>query len=168
MRNITLLSALLFALAVSTSSISYAQKQKPSQPAKVVKKVPRKNTPITYKGNNYFLSHKKFYKPSGGKFTIVRPPFGMRVPIIPAVHLAFVFNSQRYYSAKGVIYQEVDNNEYVVVEPQAGMVVPELPEANVNTVEINGKTYYEFDTILYKQIPTVDGLQYEVVGSLDD
>jgi hypothetical protein len=47
-------------------------------------------------------------------------------------------------------------------------VVPELPENDVEVVTIDGETYYEFDDILYKPLVTKEGVQYEVVGRLDD
>ena len=59
-------------------------------------------------------------------------------------------------------------NEYEVVEPSVGTVVPELPENDVEVVTIDGETYYEFDDILYKPLVTKEGVQYEVVGRLDD
>ena len=44
------------------------------------------------------------------------------------------------------------------------MIVPELPDYNVDEVIINGETLFLFDGTLYKQIPTSKGLQYEVTG----
>ena len=72
-----------------------------------------------------------------------------------------------HYYYRGVYYRQV-NNEYEVVEPSVGTVVPELPENDVEVVTIDGETYYEFDDILYKPLVTKEGVQYEVVGRLDD
>ena len=35
-------------------------------------------------------------------------------------------------------------------------------------MNIDGNVYYAFDDVLYKSIVTTDGVQYEVVGRLDD
>jgi hypothetical protein len=67
----------------------------------------------------------------------------------------------------GTFYREA-GKEYEAVEPTVGAVVPDLPEHNVEEVTIDGKTFYEYDHILYKSIVTEDGLKYEVVGKLDD
>ena len=48
-----------------------------------------------------------------------------------------------------------------------GTIVPELPEDDVEKVMIDDKTYLEYDGVLYKEIPTETGLQYEVIGQLE-
>ncbi|MFI3289615.1 MAG: DUF6515 family protein [Rikenellaceae bacterium] len=185
-RTVLLILSLLF-MVVASSEFTYAKSSKqPSQskpqttqsykgkPVTVVKsskpksvaKLPATKYPIKHNGVEYYRSGSKFYKNVNGRFVLTVLPFGLRVPIIPAVHTIFRFNNINYYSSEGVIYQEAGNNEYVVVEPQVGMVVPELPMVNVSEVSIDNMIYFEFDGILYKQIPTVSGLQYEVVGTL--
>lgn len=139
---------------------------KDSRP-KSVSKLPATKYPIKHNGVNYYRSKSKYYKMVNGKYIWTPPPFGLRVPIIPAIHTIFRFNNINYYSSEGVIYREY-GNEYEIVEPQMSMVVPELPMVNVSQVNIDGMTYFEFDGILYKQIPTVSGIQYKVIGSLYD
>ncbi len=153
------------------SSSSYKGKPvtvvKSSKP-KTVSKLPPTKHPVKHNGVDYYRSGSKFYKKVNNRYVITTLPFGIRVPIIPAIHSIFRFNNINYYSAEGVIYRETTNNQYEVVEPQIGMVVPELPMVNVNQVSIDGMIYFEFEGLLYKQIPTVSGVQYEVVGSLYD
>lgn len=157
----------------SKSSIPSSYKGKPvtvvkSSKPKTVNKLPATKYPVKHNGSQYYNNKSKYYKYSNGKYIWTPPPFGLRVSIIPAIHSIFRFNNINYYCSEGVIYQQASNNEYVVVEPQMGMVVPELPMVNVNQVSIDGNIYFEFDGILYKQIPTVSGIQYEVIGSLYD
>ncbi len=184
-RTVLIILSLLF-MVMANSEFTYAKGSKQPQskpqttqsykgkPVTVVKspkpksvaKLPPTKYPIKHNGVNYYRNGSKFYKQVNGRFVLTVLPFGLRVPIIPAVHTIFRFNNINYYSSEGVIYQEAGNDEYVVVEPQVGMVVPELPMVNVSEVSIDGMVYFEFDGILYKQVPTVSGLQYEVVGTL--
>ena len=70
--------------------------------------------------------------------------------------------------AAGVFYRQINDGEYEVVRPEIGMVVPELPAYDVEQVKIKGKTLFLYDGTLYKQIPTTNGIQYEVYGFIDE
>ncbi|MFI3305073.1 MAG: DUF6515 family protein [Rikenellaceae bacterium] len=138
-----------------------------STKAPIVSKAPKSSSIHIHKGKNYYFRDSKYYVKSGAKYVRTPPPFGLRVSVLPILHTAFIFNNLRYYCAKGVIYSSQNNgSEYEVVEPEVGMIVPALPEVNVNEVQIDDKIYFEFEGFLYKQIPTESGLMYEVVGSL--
>ncbi len=132
---------------------------------RVVKSIPGRHTPVKFKGVTYYRSGSRYYRKVGGGYSLIAPPRGLRLAILPAIHLAFMFNNARYYCAEGVVYKQDSNGEYEVITPEKGMVIPALPEHNVQEVTINGKVYYEFDEMLYKQVPTQTGLQYMVVGS---
>ncbi len=190
MKRIILMVMSLMVMLVATNSGVYAkskspqkqvtQKSAPSKstykgsPVTVVKspapksvaKLPSNRYSVKHNGVDYYRSGSKFYKMVNGRFVLTVLPFGLRVPMLPVVHTVIRFNNHNYYCAEGVIYQE-SGDEFEVVEPQMGMIVPELPEYNVNIVSINSKTYSEFDGVLYEQIPTTSGLQYKVVGTLD-
>ncbi len=133
---------------------------------KMVNKVPSKAVTVRVKGSDYYRNGSRYYKYVNSKYVLTMPPFGLRVSIIPALHTIFRFNNYNYYCADGVIYQATSNDQFEVVQPQVGMVLPELPVVNVSEVVIDGMVYFEFDNILYKQIPTTSGLQYEVIGTL--
>lgn len=62
---------------------------------------------------------------------------------------------------------EVAPTEYEVVKPEKGMIVPQLPANNVETVWLHGVAYYLFDDVLYREIPTQTGIQYEVAGFIN-
>lgn len=93
--------------------------------------------------------------------------YGLRVASIPNSRYMFYYNDGIYYLAEGVIYSETDEGDYEIVMPEVGMIIPQLPEVNVNEIVINNKIYFEFDNMIYKQIPTQDGLMYEVIGILE-
>ena len=40
--------------------------------------------------------------------------------------------------------------------------------SDVEQVKIKGKTLFLYDGTLYKQIPTTNGIQYEVYGFIDE
>lgn len=178
-RIISLTLSLIIVLALGSDSI-YARTPSKKTPqtqqsqktvvkaakTKEVSKLPSKSVTVRLKGVDYYRSGSKYYKKVGLRYVLTPPPFGLRVSIIPAIHTIIRFNNINYYCAEGVIYRPTSGDEFEVVEPQIGMVVPQLPEVNVQEVIIDGKIYFEFDNILYKQIPTTSGLQYEVIGTL--
>lgn len=95
------------------------------------------------------------------------PAVGMRVRTIPNYGFAFHYNNLPYLYSNGVFYVEVSEGKYEPVKPEKGMLVPQLPEYNVEQVEIKGQILFLFDKTLYKQVPTEGGVQYQVVGFLD-
>jgi len=78
-----------------------------------------------------------------------------------------MFGAVPHFYFMGTYYKQV-NEEYETVQPAVGTIVPELPDHNVEEVTIDGKTYFEYDNILYKTVVIKSGVQYEVVGKLDD
>ena len=98
------------------------------------------------------------------KVVVKKVVVGTRVKHRPVNSVVINFNKVPFFYSMGVFYKKCTDNEYEVVKPQKGMIVPELPEYNVDEVIINGETLFLFDGTLYKQIPTSEGLQYEVTG----
>lgn len=98
------------------------------------------------------------------KVVVKKVVVGTRVKHRPVNSIVINFNKVPFFYSKGVFYKKCSNDEYEVVKPQKGMIVPELPDYNVDEVMINGETLFLFDGTLYKQIPTSEGLQYEVTG----
>ena len=124
---------------------------------------------FVYNRNNYYTHNGLYYSLRNNVYVVTPPPFGVRVSVLPIGFRNIRWRNSGYYYYQGSYYNRVDaSNEYEVIEPRIGMVVPELPEENVEEVNINNQVYYEFDDYLYKQIPTQSGLQYEVVGKLSD
>jgi hypothetical protein len=98
----------------------------------------------------------------------IRPfPRGFRVNILPiGYHTIFYQGIPRYYY--GGTYYIKDNNAYKTDAPEIGMIVPNLPEEDLEEVKMNDTTYYEYNDILYKPIEKDGVTQYEVAGSLGD
>jgi hypothetical protein len=132
-----------------------------------VKVLPVGYTQVFYGKRNYYCHSGYYYHYHNGIYRTIAPPFGFRIGFLPVGYRTVYINTLPHYYYRGVYYRQV-NNEYEVVEPAVGTVVPELPENDVEVVTIDGETYYEFDDILYKPLVTKEGVQYEVVGRLDD
>jgi hypothetical protein len=98
----------------------------------------------------------------------IRPfPIGFRVNILPiGYHTIFYQGAPRYYYG-GTYYVKV-NNTYKTEVPSVGMIVPNLPEEDLEEVKMNDTTYYEYNDILYKPIEKDGVTQYEVAGSLSN
>lgn len=72
-----------------------------------------------------------------------------------------------YLYADGVYYKSV-GKDYEVIKPQIGMVVPELPGKGVTRMKIKGEILFAYDHVLYKKIPTLRGVQFEVQGFINE
>jgi len=66
-----------------------------------------------------------WYRPSGSRFVVIAPPFGIVVPVLPLGYLTLRIGPSRYYYANEVYYAPAPQG-YVVVERPAG--APEYPE----------------------------------------
>ena len=66
-----------------------------------------------------------------------------------------------------VEYEENGRTGYVNGEPEIGAQVDRLPDG-VTTLEEDGVTYYQFDSVFFEQVEDDDGSTfYQVVGSPD-
>lgn len=92
---------------------------------------------------------------------------GSKVKVRPARSTVIYFNNVPYLFADGVYYKSVDQ-EYEVIEPQIGMIVPALPEDGVKEIKIKDEVFYSYDDVLYKKIVTTDGIRFEVQGFIGE
>lgn len=91
---------------------------------------------------------------------------GSRVKARPARSTVIYFNNVLYLFADGVYYKSVDQ-EYEVIKPQIGMIVPALPEDGVKEMKIKDEVFYSYGDVLYKKVVTKDGIKFEVQGFID-
>jgi hypothetical protein len=132
-----------------------------------IRVLPAGHTKIFFGKNQYYFHNGFYYRYYGNSYRVIAPPFGLRIKVLPVGFRTIYFGSIPHYYYRGVFYRQV-NNEYVITEPEQGTVVPDLPEEFVEEVTIDGQTYFAFDNLLYKPVVTKEGVQYEVVGKLDD
>lgn len=105
--------------------------------------------------------------PKRSQVIVKKVVIGTRVRKLPARQVVIRFNSTPFIYAEGVFYRQVSLAEYEVVKPEIGMVVPQLPDYNVQQIHVKGETLFLFDDILYEQITTSQGIQYRVAGFVD-
>ena len=92
---------------------------------------------------------------------------GTRVKKLPAKGITVYYNRRPFVYINGVYYKKLGPSKYEVVRPEVGMIVPLLPDYNVEKVYIKGETLLLFDKTLYRQIPTSKGVQYKVTGFIN-
>jgi hypothetical protein len=137
------------------------------RPVRTVTVLPAGYTTIVYRNVNYYHHAGYFYNYNNNQYVYIAPPRGIRINVLPVGYRTVIYGGVTRYYYHGVYYSQVEN-AYETADPAVGTVVPELPTEDVEEVSIDGKTYYEYDDILYKTIVTKEGNQYEVVGRLDD
>lgn len=95
-------------------------------------------------------------------------PVGFVVNVLPYGFLSFNTAWGPYYYSDGFFYQPyagagTEREQYQVVDPPMGVVIPSLP-SGVNTVVIDGNTYYEKNGTYYQEILQDKQVKYVVVG----
>ena len=108
---------------------------------------------------------------AGGTIYRVEPqPPEEEVDEIPAGSPSFVADGETYHYVNYDFYVQYEENGktgYVNGEPEIGAQVDALPDV-VTTVEEDGVTYYQFDTVFFEEVEDDNGQTfYEVVGSPD-
>ena len=87
---------------------------------RIIPTLPQRRHPIHYRDRNYFYLGGVWYLPSGPGYTVVRPPIGIVVPILPPFYTTVWLGGLPYYYANDVYYLwRPDLNAYQVTEPPA-------------------------------------------------
>ena len=129
---------------------------------------PDNHVRIHHGGYDYYYRDGLYYRFHNNRYVIAPPPRHIRVSVIPSTYFSFRIGNLAYFYSNGAYYNyDALNSVYEVVDPPMGAIVPDLPQYDVNTVVINGKTYLEYDNVLYKAIVTGTGVRYKVMGRLD-
>jgi hypothetical protein len=83
-----------------------------------IPRLPERRHPIHYKNRDYFYFSGTWYLPSGPNFTVVVPPIGIVVPILPPFYTTVWFGDIPYYYANNIYYVwRPDLNGYQVTNP---------------------------------------------------
>jgi hypothetical protein len=83
---------------------------------------------VVYGNSRYYFHGGVWYRPGGGRFVIVAPPFGMIVPFLPLVYSTIWISGIPYYYANDVYYTQGAGG-YIVVEPPKGESI-QAPQAD--------------------------------------
>ncbi len=86
-----------------------------------VRVLPPGHRVVFFGRTRYFFFDGVWYRPSGGGFLIVAPPFGLVVPFLPLYYTTIMFGGVPYYYANEVYYTAGPGG-YVVVAPPTGEV----------------------------------------------
>lgn len=125
---------------------------------------PSNHTRLTYGGNPYYYNNGLFYSSYGANYTLIRPPFGIRLGILPRGYWSLQYGGYPYYYYSGVFYQTTENKEYEVVQAPLGAMVPEIPK-DAKQVVVNGHVFFEYLGTYYKEVIDEQGkVQYMVQG----
>ena len=88
----------------------------------VIRALPRPHRVVPYRGIDYYFHSGIWYRRAGVSFSVVLPPIGIVVPILPPYYTRVWVDTTPYYYAGGVYY---------VWRPAAkGYVVTESPQEN--------------------------------------
>jgi hypothetical protein len=115
-----------------------------------------------YRGHYYRPGY--FYRP----YRYYGPPIGFRVSLLPYGFLTFNTGWGPYYYYDGFFYRPYANaqtqtEQYEVVDPPMGVVVPSLP-SGAKSIVIDGTTYYEKNGTYYQEVQQDKQTKYVVVG----
>ncbi|MDR0210863.1 MAG: hypothetical protein LBJ33_17120 [Pseudomonas putida] len=73
---------------------------------------------VPYQGQEYYYSGGYWYRPQGGAYVLVRPPYGARVGYLPVYAQEVWFDGSLFFQVSNTYYQYLsDSQEYVVVNP---------------------------------------------------
>jgi hypothetical protein len=118
---------------------------------------------IPYGGYSYYYSDGYFYRPYGSTFSIIAPPLGIHVNLLPRGYRTIYVGSDPYYYYGGSFYRPY-NGFYEVVNAPLGAEVPELP-SDARVVVIDHQKYYELNGTYFKEAIHDNGeIWYEVTG----
>ncbi len=74
----------------------------------------------------------------------------LRLNSLPAAHVRFVHNDERFYYSEGVYYQRKAHG-YIIVKPRAGFRVATLPRG-YRVIREGNATFYSFNNVRYRKL----------------
>lgn len=87
---------------------------------------------VPYRGADYFYSGGYWYRPHGGRYIVVAPPYGVRVNYLPPYAREVWLDGALFFLVADTYYQYLaGSREYVVVNPPIGVPSP-VPVAPAN------------------------------------
>jgi hypothetical protein len=117
---------------------------------------------IHFGGIGYHYWDGVFYSPYNNLYTVIYPPIGIHINILPIGYRRIYVRNYPYYYYNGIYYDQ-RGNDYYVISPPLGAIVESLPDG-YETVVINGETYYTIDGAQYMPVIQQNGeIWYEVI-----
>lgn len=94
-----------------------------------VNHLPDRHYRALHRGTSFYFSAGSWYRPYGTRYTVVAPPLGVVVPILPRVYTTVWYGEVPYYYAGGAYYRWYpEARGYIVVEPPENMERYDQPQ----------------------------------------
>jgi len=104
---------------------------------------------------------------AGTQYYQVQPhPAEEELDEIPDDAVSFVVDDETYYYVDRAKYVAADGGGYVMSEPALGGMTAQLPEG-ATVINEGDETYFQLDSVFFKQIESASGTTYEVVPAPD-
>ncbi|AGZ33454.1 MAG: DUF6515 family protein [Pseudomonas sp.] len=101
------------------------------RPGHTVDRFPDRYWKVPYRGQDYFYSGGYWYRPHGGRYIVVTPPYGVRVDYLPPYAREVWLGGALFFLVADTYYQYLaDSREYAVVNPPVARPAPVVPAAN--------------------------------------
>ncbi|GLH34670.1 hypothetical protein BR1R5_40590 [Pseudomonas sp. BR1R-5] len=95
------------------------------RPGHSIDRFPDRYWKVPYRGQDYFYSGGYWYRPHGGSYIVVAPPYGVRVGYLPSYAREVWVGGALLFLVADTYYQYLaDSQEYVVVSPPAVAPAP--------------------------------------------
>ena len=102
------------------------------RPGQTIDGFPDRYWKVPYRGQDYFYSSGYWYRPHGGRYIVVAPPYGARVEYLPSYAREVWLGGALFFLVADTYYQYLaDSREYVVVNPPMAAPAP-VPVAPVS------------------------------------
>ena len=103
----------------------------------------------------------------GTQYYEVQPnPAEEELDELPPDATSFVVDEETYYYVDRALYVAADGGGYVMSEPALGGTTSQLPDG-ATVINEGNETYFQFDTVFFKQVRSASGTAYEVVPAPD-
>lgn len=156
--------------------VRYTQKRYPRKRVVVVRQrrvstvrgLPRNSTRLSFRARNYHFNNGIYYLSTGRGYQVVKAPVGLRIKRLPASTVVVKGPKTKYWFHSGTYYRISSANDgYEVVEPEVGLVVPNIPRDHYEEVKVDGNRYLACNDILYVEVRTNGRLNYRIAGFVD-
>lgn len=133
--------------------------------AKEFKSLSKDFTTSSVDGVTYYESKDRYFIKVEDGYKLVSPPAGIKVAELPKGYAMLTVVNRIYYSYRGILYKDSADGGYETTQPEIGMSLPELPNADIREVLIDGDKYFEVDGLVYKAV--LDGEQFVVICTFE-
>jgi Family of unknown function (DUF6515) len=108
-----------------------------------VSALPSGHREVFYGKSRYYFHGGVWYRPEGGRFVIIAPPFGLVVPFLPLYYTTVMLGGVPYYYANEVYYAQSPGG-YMVVEPPGGVMQAPPMQAPPSTGQMSSDQLFVY------------------------